>query len=135
MTMTKRKEYYVQNLDPATVDPVTWDSEGEFIASVDELLDPENVGLPANTISSLNTDGTHSPALDIDIPIRIVPSSTPGHCHLFFDDIRLTQDEHEALLHALYVAGIIEPGYYKSSLARNQSILRHNVKKVIPDAS
>jgi hypothetical protein len=77
-----------------------------------------------NSVSSLCDDGLHRPALDIDIPMTVVPSSTPGHCHLYFDEVALTWPQYEALLIALADAGIIEQGYLRASQERTQTILR-----------
>lgn len=35
----------------------------------------------ANVASSLLTHGKHAPAIDIDLPVHVVQSSTPGHSH------------------------------------------------------
>jgi len=90
---------------------------------------------PHNLVSSLKTDGTHAPALDIDIPCRYVPSSTPGHGHLYFDTLSLTWEGYQDLLKALVLAGIVEQGYYLASLNRGQTLLRPpHVKKFSPPA-
>lgn len=82
-----------------------------------------DAGHPANCWSSLCTDGLHRPALDIDIPFEVIPSSTPGHGHLFFD-APMIWEHYEQLLDVLAVVGILEPGYVGSSKARRQTILR-----------
>lgn len=66
----------------------------------------------------------HSPALDIDIPIEVYASSTPGHSHLYFPNLKLTWDQYKALLFALKEAGIIEENYYAVSLSRQATQLR-----------
>ena len=43
----------------------------------------------ANVVTSLvggtGIPGMHKPVLDIDMPVRVEPSSTPGHFHLYID--------------------------------------------------
>lgn len=79
---------------------------------------------PPNLVSSLCTDGLHRPALDIDIPCELVPSSTPDHWHLYFDTIALTWDDYVELLQALAKAGILEQRYVDVSIVRGQTLLR-----------
>lgn len=54
---------------------------------------------------------------------RWVPSSTPGHGHLYIDAI-LWWDEYEALLQAFAWAGLVEPGYVGASMRRRATHLR-----------
>lgn len=65
----------------------------------------------------------HAPALDLDVPARLIPSSTPGHSHLYVD-VRCEWAAYVNLLHALERCGIIETGYLDASLARGMSMLR-----------
>lgn len=120
-----RKTYY----DPFLDKPKLSDAEYEYTDTTDRLQEPSDVN-PANLISSLADDGKHYPALDVDIPCRYVPSSTPGHGHLYFDTLDLTWTRYKKLLIALGEAGILEPGYVEASIARSQSLLRpEGVKK------
>lgn len=90
----------------------------------------------ANLISSRLTDGFHSPVLDIDYGARLIPSSTPGHFHLYLDDLRLTWDEYEELLLVLARLGVIEPGYAAASIDRRQTMVRKpGVTKPPPEPS
>ncbi|GEM_PF-3020897 len=77
----------------------------------------------ANVISSLTDDGRHMPVLDIDRPARYVPSSTPGHGHLYID-VPMSWWRYRMLLRQLYKAGIIEKGFYDLALRRKQTFLR-----------
>jgi len=52
-----------------------------------------------------------------------VPSSTPGHGHLYIDTI-LWWDEYEALLQAFAWSGLLEPGYAGASIRRRATHLR-----------
>jgi hypothetical protein len=68
-------------------------------------------------------EGWHTPALDIDAPVYVLPSSTPGHHHLFID-IPMPWRTYKKLLRALRDAGVIEPGYYNASVRRQATHLR-----------
>lgn len=65
----------------------------------------------------------HAPVLDIDFGAQLVPSSTPGHFHLYFEKA-MTWDKYCGLLKALGDVGILEPGYVKASLRRGYSSVR-----------
>lgn len=67
--------------------------------------------------------GFHTVMLDIDFPVRVVPSSSPGHYHLYIDHA-VEHDKYFALLEALVGAGILEPGYVEASRARGATHLR-----------
>lgn len=66
---------------------------------------------------------THVVALDIDVPARLVPSSTPGHHHLHID-VKCSWEDYAEFLRAAEKIGIIEPGYLGASLARKGTHLR-----------
>lgn len=65
----------------------------------------------------------HKLLLDIDIPAQLIPSSTPGHSHLYIDK-EMSEEAWATLLFALSSAGIIEPGYMRASIARGFTALR-----------
>lgn len=67
--------------------------------------------------------GWHYPVLDLDLPVYVVPSSTPGHSHLYIDHL-MTWEKYVALLRALADAGLVEEGYVKASIARGHTALR-----------
>ena len=77
----------------------------------------------ANVVSSLTTDGRHMPALDIDVPAHFLPSSTPGHGHLYID-VPMSWWRYRMLLRQLYKAGIIEKGFYDLAMSRRQTFVR-----------
>lgn len=90
--------------------------------------DPTMTGINAeppepNLISSLTDKGTHAPAIDIDFPIHAIPSSTPGHFHLYIEK-EMSWEDYEKLLRVLAQVGIIEEGYYAQSVKFKQSYLR-----------
>lgn len=67
--------------------------------------------------------GIHTPILDIDVPARLIESSTPGHSHLYID-VPMPWRKYRRLLKALYKAGLIEKNYYKLSVKRKGTHLR-----------
>jgi len=68
--------------------------------------------------------GHHTVALDVDWPVRAIPSSTPGHYHLWIDCPPMPWWRYRRLLRALKQAGVIEPGYYSAAVARRATHLR-----------
>ena len=85
----------------------------------------------ANAYFSRGEDGLHYPCIDIDIPIRLVPSSTPGHSHLYVD-APYQWDDYVELLEALTEAGIVEVGYFDASVKQGGTTVRMpHVKKVV----
>jgi hypothetical protein len=79
----------------------------------------------ANVVTSRRSDDSvvHRPVLDIDFPVKVVESSTPGHCHLYIDR-DLEWDDYVKLLEVLGEVGILEPGYVSASLERGFTALR-----------
>lgn len=65
----------------------------------------------------------HKPVLDLDMPVKVIPSSTPGHNHLYIDK-EMLWDDYELLLRAMAAVGLIEPGYLKASLERKHTSVR-----------
>ena len=66
---------------------------------------------------------THTPMLDLDVPASQIPSSTPGHSHLYID-VPMPWRKYKRLLRAFYKAGLIEKGYYQASVRRRHTALR-----------
>jgi len=77
----------------------------------------------ANIVTSYLGGVLHAPVLDIDFGAQLIPSSTPGHFHLYFEKA-MTWDKYCGLLKALGDVGILEAGYVKASLRRGYSSVR-----------
>ncbi len=92
----------------------------------DEVVRRPSNAYDANLISSLTKNGMHAPALDIDFECQLVPSRTLGHYHLYLSRT-MPWWQYRILLKVLAWAGIIEPGYYRASVARKQTFLRWNI--------
>lgn len=83
----------------------------------------------ANLVSSLCDNGMHMPTLDIDLPCRLVPSSTPGHYHLYID-VALEQEKYLRLVDAMAEAGIVQKFYAEAARIRGATFVRPSwVKK------
>lgn len=84
----------------------------------------------ANLISSLSSNTTwHRPIIDIDIPAALVPSSTPGHNHLYIDCL-ISSHAYGALLTALEAAGIVQGGIVRQFNLLGETVVRApHVKK------
>ena len=107
------------------------------VVDYEPMIDREEADLDrANIVSSLirqdpkdflydPNDRRHVLAIDLDIPATLVPSSSPGHHHLYIETKEgIPHHRYMALLHALADAGVIEPGYAQVSIARGHSDLR-----------
>ena len=83
----------------------------------------------ANVVSSLAPDFPtvvspwHRPVLDLDIPAFLVPSSTPGHSHLYLD-VKMDDAIFWRLLEVLADAGVLEPGYVRACKSRGYTSVR-----------
>lgn len=84
-----------------------------------EMVDMQD----ANLVSSLLADGRHAPALDLDLPCELIPSSTPGHHHLLIDH-PMSWFRYRVLLRVLVWCGLVEPKYYRHSVRRGMTMLR-----------
>lgn len=103
---------YVKNL--GAIDHTTYDgADGRVVTNRDD----------ANIITSEISPGLHAPVLDIDFAARLIPSSTPGHFHLYLDKA-MTWDKYRKLLVALAEAGIIEQGWAGASITNGYSSIR-----------
>lgn len=113
------------NLEAGYVDGATWDDPRDFDR---ESTDP-NVAL--STVRG--RPDRHMPAIDIDHPCVLVPSSTPGHFHLYIDKV-LTGDEYEVLLGAMVDCGIVQRPWADRLGIDGATVLRlpHVKKPVTP---
>ena len=110
--------------DPGATEEDTYDGEHvpvEDIAS-------------AHIILSADDNGMHRPVLDIDFPASLIPSSTPGHFHLYLDK-QMDFATYAILLDALATAGVIEKGYSSVSKARGYTSARLPWVKKTPKAA
>lgn len=87
----------------------------------------------ANLVSSLIKDGIHAPAIDLDFPAYLVPSTTAGHFHLYIEK-EMRWKDYKKLLDTLLEVGLINRGWYDISVKFEQTYLRlPHVKKEVVD--
>lgn len=101
-------------IDPHFMDETTSD---EGTASMETVRRP-------NVVSSLCSNGMHSPVLDIDFAAQLIPSSTPGHFHLYLDGIEIEWEKYRQVLQTLGAAKILGAGYVYHSIQRGFSVVR-----------
>ena len=65
----------------------------------------------------------HRPVLDLDFPAQLIPSSTPGHFHLYLD-VKIPWRKYMKMLKAMEKAGVLEPGYVRAAHDRGFSGVR-----------
>lgn len=110
-TFGQRRRYYrVQNLN-----------DSDTMPRADDRMEVEKED--ANVVGSLCVDGQHRPVIDIDHPCQLVPSSTPGHYHLYID-VPTSWPVYERLLWALADAGVVSVFYARAAAQRRQSFVR-----------
>ena len=90
----------------------------EFDSGYDVLdrLDKTTDIAEANAITSVIADdpeGLHKLILDVDFPVQAIPSTTPGHYHLYIDKA-LSWDDLEGVFTAMADAGLVERGYARA---------------------
>lgn len=74
----------------------------------------------------------HKVVIDLDHDAKLVPSSTPGHHHLFIDK-PMSWDNYVRLLCVLAEVGLVEPGYVSASIDRGHTSVRlPHVKRDTP---
>lgn len=110
------------------------DDEGSTAKDVGERIVPPGDYLSATcATSAVATDPgelcpdlrtkKHRVILDIDVPVHVVPSSTPGHGHLYIDH-ELSWDDYERLMLLMAEIGLLEHGYVAASIRRGFTSVR-----------
>jgi hypothetical protein len=98
-------------------------NSGRYDTTDPELAQVITSMVQGHTASADLLQRVHRPVLDIDLPAQLVPSSTPGHFHLYLD-VEVPHGAYMALLEALAAAGIIERGYCNASRERGYTAVR-----------
>lgn len=106
----------------------TKDEDGDYTnetVPTDELEKAEVVTSQANIpdVWGDRDGGFHRPILDIDFPVVVIPSTTPGHNHLYINKT-MTWPQYAKLLRVLAEVGIIEWGYADASIEREHTAVR-----------
>ena len=100
---------------------VEFDSGYDVLADLEQTQDPSE----AKAITSVHRGGgkMHNLVIDVDWPVHAIPSSTPGHFHLYVDKL-IPWEKYKALLQALADAGIVEAGYAAASIDQGFTTVR-----------
>lgn len=94
---------------------------GSFTEWVEKPVEEAN--LITSKTDELPWTQYHRPILDIDFGAALVPSSTPGHFHLYIDRL-LEWDQYLKLLKVLVEVNIIQPGFYEGAKRRGATSAR-----------
>lgn len=99
----------------------TWE-EANVLYSKSPGCQPGSTGCMGPDLNGDDVD-LHVVALDIDLPIRVVPSTHRGRGHLWIDK-KLSWDRVVKLLDVLVEVGIVSKSYREHSLQRGYTCLR-----------
>jgi len=66
----------------------------------------------------------HMPVIDIDLPCMLVPSSAPGHFHLYIEK-QMSWEKFVAMLEAMEAAGVVGKGYVSYTKRRGYATVRY----------
>ena len=110
---------------------IPYDPSNPEATSSKRVEDTDDLG-EANVMSSqVAGSKKHKVVLDIDHVVKVLPSSTEGHHHLFIDK-EITWKQYLRIIKAFVNAGIVEPGYLGASRDRRFTAVRLPwVKKVV----
>lgn len=118
--MLKRAFAYVKNLGGYTGEQAREVSEpfANLVSSRVERADmaPFNGGVDKEY-------ELHLPVLDLDYDVQLVPSSTPGHFHLYLNR-PIPWRKYVNVLNALADAGLVEYGWAAASIRQGASFVR-----------
>jgi hypothetical protein len=90
-----------------------------------EALSSQTGTSPMLDLATLTTtdEPKHMLAIDVDVPAWLLPSSTPGHSHLYVD-LAISEGPLWAFLDAAAAIGLVEEGYVSACKSRGMTSLR-----------
>lgn len=123
--MSAEPEFYIGD---RTLRRVEFNTNNELAGEYSETNTGDVVTDPAEaTVVSSDLPGEggywHMPVIDIDFPVRAVPSSTEGHTHLYIDKA-MPWWQFQNLLDALVQADLVQVGYAEAAKRRGHSDVR-----------
>lgn len=125
----RRKTWHVEHLD------IVDEPMALSLLKYRQYEDRQPSDVDANVVSSHLPNGKHAPILDLDFPHTYVPSTTPGHAHLYLN-VPISRWRMIILLWGLYVGGVIEFGNFWWSLRRGGTFVRRKgVEKTAEEAA
>lgn len=77
----------------------------------------------AHVVTSATYTGKHMPVLDLDVEHYFVPSSTPGHAHLYINT-ECSWEDYTEFLRAAAKCGILEDNYVDVSIRKGYTAVR-----------
>lgn len=99
----------------------------EYMDGPEPTTDLEVANVATSEVKGTNPAGwgyeRHKLLVDIDMPCKLIPSSTPGHHHLFIDK-EMSRDQMMTILRALSAADVVESGYVDASDKRGYTAVR-----------
>lgn len=101
------------------------DSTDRYDDNGDPLLPAPSTSVETAELigSKIRGSTRHTVMLDVDHPVVVVPSSTPGHYHVYID-VPVEHRPYERLLQALSEAGVVQSGWVQAALELGESVLR-----------
>lgn len=117
----------ISNLRTVRVDKFAEEGSDGIEDFIDAGIDAD-IHEGANAVASLRDYSHmktkyHALLLDLDVPAYLVPSTTPGHSHLYVD-VAINEDDYFELLDMLADCGVIEEGYAIASKRKGGTFLR-----------
>ena len=105
-------------------------NSAEFVGGREKKEVPERLAnLVSSEIGEINGVKYHYPLLDIDFEASLIPSSTPGHYHLYLKK-PLKHEDYVALLRLLHKVDIVQNGIVRQIVEDGCTTLRlPHVKK------
>jgi hypothetical protein len=111
---------------PDYIEAGEWpDGQGDGREEAPDLEHAEAVSskyTPDGWVTLANSD-EHALLLDLDVPAWLIPSSTPGHSHLFVD-LRVQGKDLWDFLDLAAKIGLVEEGYVGACKSRGMTSLR-----------
>ena len=101
---------------------VKWRGPGYDGQDYEATLDINEASVTTSQVAG--SPDMHKPVLDIDLPVKVVPSTTKGHHHHLYIDKAMTWEQYLKLLDVLADVGIIEEGYAGASEQRGFTAVR-----------
>lgn len=108
-----------------TVASIIKDPNSPVLGEKMGAYDHANQKPPGGVYAGNDGSARHVLLIDIDHPAYLIPSTTPGHSHLYVDvPGGISDEDYWLLIECLSDAGVIEEGYFKASEARGFTAAR-----------
>lgn len=97
--------------------------DAEYESGSPTRYDTEDISEADVITSRVYGTQMHKVVIDIDLPAKLLPSTTKDHHHLYIDH-EMTWEQYLAILEALAAAGIVQDGYVGASRERGFTAVR-----------